>query len=236
MKKTSLLLFLAICLFSCGSLEQVMKGISNGGSISQTDIAMALQQALNQGINQEVSKLTTTNGFFDNPLVRINLPSELQKVDDGLRKIGLSSVADEGLKLLNRAAEEATNEAIPIFTQAVKNISFNDAKKILLGDTNAATQYLEQQTRVQLYEKFAPIVNNKLGSVGATDLWSNAITKYNNLPLTSDVNPDLTDYVTNQALQGVFKVIAKEELQIRSNISERRTALLKKVFALQDKN
>lgn len=236
MKKTSLLLFLAICLFSCGSLEQVMKGISNGGSISQTDIAMGLQQALNQGINQEVSKLTTTNGFFENSLVRINLPSELQKVDDGLRKIGLSSIADEGLKLLNRAAEEATNEAVPIFTQAVKNISFKDAKKILLGDTNAATQYLEQQTRVQLYEKFAPIVNNKLGSVGATDLWSNAITKYNNLPLTSDVNPDLTDYVTNQALQGVFKVIAKEELQIRSNISERRTALLKKVFALQDKN
>lgn len=236
MKKTSLLLFLAICLFSCGSLEQVMKGISNGGSISQTDIAMGLQQALNQGINQEVSKLTTTNGFFENSLVRINLPSELQKVDDGLRKIGLSSIADEGLKLLNRAAEEATNEAVPIFTQAVKNISFKDAKKILLGDTNAATQYLEQQTRVQLYEKFAPIVNDKLGSVGATDLWSNAITKYNNLPLTSDVNPDLTDYVTNQALQGVFKVIAKEELQIRSNISERRTALLKKVFALQDKN
>jgi hypothetical protein len=213
-----------------------MKGISNGGSISQTDIAMGLQQALNQGINQEVSKLTTTNGFFENSLVRINLPSELQKVDDGLRKIGLSSIADEGLKLLNRAAEEATNEAVPIFTQAVKNISFKDAKKILLGDTNAATQYLEQQTRVQLYEKFAPIVNDKLGSVGATDLWSNAITKYNNLPLTSDVNPDLTDYVTNQALQGVFKVIAKEELQIRSNISERRTALLKKVFALQDKN
>tara|TARA_R110002012_G_scaffold283200_1_gene473371 strand:- start:121 stop:831 length:711 start_codon:yes stop_codon:yes gene_type:complete len=236
MKKIIILLTIAISFNSCGSLNEIVNSIPQGGSgvLSQADIGNGLRQALDQGIDKEVSKLMATDGFYRNELVKILLPEELQKVDDGLRKIGLSSVADEGLKLLNRAAEDATKEALPIFVDAVKGISFNDAKQILLGDQRAATSYLENATQQALYAKFSPIINNKLGEVGATELWSGAINKYNALPLTSDVNPDLTDYVTQKALEGVYKMIAQEEIQIRSQVSSRGTDLLQRVFALQD--
>lgn len=237
MRKVIFLLVIALTFNSCGSLNEIVNNIpqgSGGGVLSQADIGMGLKQALDQGINQEVSKLMAKDGFYKNELVKILLPEELQKVDDGLRKIGLSSVADEGLKLLNRAAEDATKEALPIFVDAVKGISFNDAKQILLGDQRAATAYLENSTQQALYAKFSPIINNKLGEVGATELWSGAINKYNALPLTSNVNPDLTDYVTQKALEGVFKMIAQEEIEIRSKVSSRGTDLLQRVFALQD--
>lgn len=236
MKKQFLLLFTSIAMLSCGSLSEIVNNIPQGGGVlSQADIGNGLKQALDQGINKEVSKLMAQDGFFKNDLVKILLPDELQKVDNGLRKIGLSSVADEGLKLLNRAAEDATKEALPIFVDAVKGITFNDAKRILLGDQGAATSFLENATQQALYAKFSPIINKNLGKVGATDLWSGAINKYNSIPLTNNVNPDLTDYVTQKALEGVYKVIAQEEVQIRSNVSSRGTDLLKRVFALQDK-
>lgn len=186
------------------------------------------------GIDKQVTKLTQTDGFYKNDLVKILLPEELQKVDEALRKIGLSSLADEGIKALNRAAEDAVKEATPIFVSAVKDITFDDAKTILLGDDNAATTYLTSKTQVQLYNKFKPVISNSFGKVGADQIWTNLITKYNSLPLTNDVNPDLTDYVTNEALDGVYTMIAVEEKDIRTKVSSRTTDLLKKVFALQD--
>lgn len=235
MKSKLLVLFTAMAFISCGTLNEIVNSIPQGGAVlSQADIGNGLRQALDQGINKEVSKLMATDGFFKNDLVKILLPEELQKVDDGLRKIGLSSVADEGLKLLNRAAEDATKEALPIFVDAVKGISFTDAKQILLGDQRAATSFLENSTQQALYAKFSPIINSKLGEVGATELWSGAINKYNALPLTGNVNPDLTDYVTQKALEGVYKMIAQEEIEIRSKVSSRGTDLLQRVFALQD--
>src|SRR5690606_15860045 len=169
-----------------------------------------------------------------NQLVKILLPQELQKVDQTLRDIGLGSLADEGLKVLNRAAEDAVKEATPIFVTAVKDITFNDAKNILLGPDNAATNYLQQRTNSALYSKFNPVIKNSFSKVGADQIWSNIITKYNSVPFVTKVNPDLTDYVTNQALNGVFKMISIEEKDIRNNISARTTTLLRQVFALQD--
>lgn len=225
-----------ITLSSCGSLQEIVNDLpQGGGALSQLDIGNGLRQALDQGIDKEVTKLMATDGFYKNDLVKILLPEELQKVDNGLRRIGLSSVADEGLKLLNRAAEDATQKALPIFVEAVKDISFDDAKNILLGDQRAATSYLENKTQQALYAKFSPVIQNSLGKVGATDLWSTAITRYNSIPFTNQVNPDLTDYVTQKALEGVFKMISQEEIQIRNNLSSRGTDLLKRVFALQDK-
>jgi hypothetical protein len=235
MKKIYLLLCSVIVLSSCAELQQIANQLPQGGDVlSQTDIGNGLRAALDQGINREVTKLMSPDGFFKNDLVKILLPEELQKVDDGLRKIGLSSVANEGLKLLNRAAEEATKEALPIFIDAVKGISFTDAKNILLGDQRAATSFLETKTQQELYAKFSPVINSNLSKVGATDLWSGAINKYNKIPFTTSVNPDLTDYVTQKAMEGVFKMIAQEEIQIRENVGARSTDLLKRVFALQD--
>jgi len=146
----------------------------------------------------------------------------------------LGSLADEGIKALNRAAEDAVKEATTIFINAVKDITFVDAKNILLGNDHAATQYLTGKTQTALYDKFHPVIQNSFGRVGADKIWENLINKYNTIPFTNNVNPDLTDYVTNEALEGVYTMISVEEKEIRNKISSRTTDLLRKVFALQD--
>ncbi|TGV03044.1 DUF4197 domain-containing protein [Flavivirga rizhaonensis] len=233
--------FLAVVLIfnltACAELQQVVNQLPQGGGggiIGNTEIASGLRQALDFGIDKQVTKLTQTDGFFKNELVKIVLPQELHKVDKALRDVGLSKLADEGLKVLNRAAEDAVKEATPIFVDAVKGITFADAKNILLGKNDAATRYLNSKTQTALYNKFSPVINNSFSKVGADKIWSNLINKYNNLPFTNNVNPDLTDYVTGEALKGVFTMIAIEETEIRTKLSSRTTDLLKKVFALQD--
>lgn len=221
-------------LSGCAELQSVVNNLPNQVGVDNTTIASGLRQALDFGINKQVTKLTQEDGYYGNPLVKILLPEELQKVDNTLRSVGLGSLADEGLKVLNRAAEDAVSTATPIFVDAVKQITFNDAKNILLGSDNSATQYLENKTNAALYAKFNPIIEQSFNKVGADKIWSNLITKYNALPLTNDVNPDLTDYVTNQALKGVYTMIAVEEKDIRTNTAARTTTLLQKVFALQD--
>lgn len=219
---------------ACGELQDIVNQLPQGTTIGNAEIANGLKEALNLGITKQVTKLTQENGFFKNELVKILLPEELQKVDKTLRDIGLSNLADEGLKILNRAAEDAVGEATPIFVNAIKGITFSDAKNILLGSNDAATQYLSSSTKAELYNKFSPIINNSFKKVGADKIWNNLITKYNNIPLTNNVNPDLTDYVTQEALNGVYTMIAIEEKEIRTKISSRSTDLLRKVFAMQD--
>ncbi|MCM4168697.1 hypothetical protein KCTC52924_02389 [Arenibacter antarcticus] len=222
-------------LLGCSELQQVVNQLpQGGGALSNSEIAYGLREALDMGIQKQVSKLTQTDGFYKNELVKIMLPQELQKVDKTLRDIGLSSLADEGLRILNRAAEDAVSQATPIFVDAVKGITFSDAKNILLGSDNAATQYLTQATQAQLYDKFNPVIKQSFEKVGADQIWRNLINRYNAIPLTSNVNPDLTDYVTQEALQGVYTMIAVEEKEIRTKVSSRTSAVLKRVFALQD--
>ena len=221
-------------LTACAELQQVVNQLPQGG-LGNDEIASGLRQALDFGIDKQVSKLTQTDGFYKNELVKILLPEELQKVDKALRDIGLSKLADEGLKALNRAAEDAVKEATPIFVDAVKGITFADAKNILLGNNDAATQYLISKTQSALYDKFNPVIKNSFSKVGADEIWNNLINKYNTIPFTADVNPDLTDYVTREALKGVYTMIAVEENEIRTKLSSRTTDLLKKVFALQDR-
>lgn len=201
---------------------------------STTDISAALKEALNKGVTEQVTKLTAVDGFYKNEAVKILLPAELQKVDTKLRQLGMSKMADEGIKVLNRAAEDAVKEATPIFVNAITNMTITDAKGILMGADNSATAYLEKTTTTPLYAKFSPVVSTSLSNVGADVVWKNIITKYNSLPLVTKVNPDLTDYVSNKALEGVFKMITVEEKSIRTNLSSRTSDLLKKVFALQD--
>ena len=233
MKRILALVIIFQC-FACDGLQQVVNQLPQGGAIGNAEIAQGLRQALNKGIDKQVSTLTQKDGFFRNELTKILLPQELQKVDKTLRDIGLGNLADEGLKILNRAAEDAVSEATPIFINAVKGITFDDAKQILLGNDNAATQYLTSKTDEELYAKFNPVINNSFKKVGADKIWSNLINKYNAIPLTKNVNPDLTDYVTKEALKGVYTMISVEEKEIRTKTSSRTTDILKKVFALQD--
>jgi|TARA_R100000479_G_scaffold33554_4_gene14279 hypothetical protein len=229
------LVFSIFFMVSCAELQNVVNTLPTGQvGTNPTMIANGLRQALDFGIDKQVTKLTQKDGFYKNKLVKILLPEELQKVDRTLRDIGLGSLADEGLKVLNRAAEDAVKESTPIFVDAVRDITFNDAKNILLGPDNAASNYLKGKTNTALYTKFNPVIQNSFSKVGADRIWTNIITKYNSVPFVSQVNPDLTDYVTNEALKGVYTMIGVEEKKIRNSVSARTTSLLKQVFALQD--
>ena len=202
--------------------------------VSKLDMANGIKEALENGVTKQVSKLTLADGFYKNNLVKILLPSELKKVDKTLRDLGLNSLADEGILMLNRAAEDAVKEATPIFVSAIKGLSITDAKNILMGNDSSATSYLKKSTNTQLYQKFIPVVKTSFSKVGADKVWKTIFSKYNSIPFATKVNPDLNDYVTNQALKGVYKMIAIEELDIRKNLSARSTDLLKDVFSLQD--
>ena len=234
MKKIILMLTIAIQFAGCAELQKVVNNLPNGGSISQDQIGDGLRQALDNGIQNQVTKLTAKDGFYRNQLVKILLPEELQAVDKGLRKVGLSNLADEGIKVLNRAAEDAVKTATPIFINAVKEMTFSDAKNILLGEKNAATSYLQTKTSTNLYASFSPVIKNSFSKVGADKVWGSLIQKYNSIPFVKKVNPDLTQYVTTQTLKGVFTMIGIEEKGIREKVGLRNTTLLKQVFALQD--
>ncbi len=212
--------------------EKITTIATTGGGI---DIAAGLREALNKGVTDQVSKLTAADGFYRNEAVKILMPEELAKVDKTLRKMGMSKLADEGILALNRAAEDAVKEATPIFVTSIKNITITDAKGILMGKDNAATVYLQNTTTTALYSKFSPVVQQSIGKLGADVIWNSIIKQYNAIPFVSKVNPDITDYITNKALEGVFKMITVEEISIRTNLNSRTSDVLKKVFALQDK-
>lgn len=238
MKKISVIL-LSFVLVSCVELLQVVNEVSQtqapAPGVSTLDISNGLKAALNKGVEKEVAKLTMLDGFLGNESVKILFPPELLKVESKLRDLGLGALPDKGIELLNRAAEDAVKEATPIFISAIQNMSIADARNILMGNDSSATSYLQVNTRDSLYKKFYPVVESSLSKVGADKAWSNIITNYNRIPFVTSVNPDIKDYVTTKALGSVYKMIAVEEKEIRHNLQERSSDLLKRVFALQDK-
>lgn len=235
MKKSVLKLCFLLLIIGIGTTKLMAQLPKINSTISLTEISKGLKEALNNGITKQVTKLAAKDGFLKNEAVKIMLPEELKTVDKKLRQFGMGKLADEGIELLNRAAEDAVKEATPIFVDAVKQMTFTDAKNILLGTENAATTYLQKNTTTPLYAKFNPVIKKSFSKVGADKVWSEIIKKYNSLPLVKKVNPDLTDYTTNKAMEGVFKMIAVEEKEIRTKLPARNSDLLKKIFVLQDK-
>lgn len=237
MKKKIFVLSSFLLLTGCAELQTVMQNLPNieqgNGGLSSLDISNGLKQALELGVSQGVDLLSKKNGYYDNNLVKILLPEQLQKVDKTLRQIGLGSLADQGIKLLNTAAEDAVNEAKPIFINAIKNLTFSDAAAILAGNKDAATQYLQKTTTSQLVNAFSPKIKASLDKVGANEIWSQIMSKYNAIPFVNQVNADLTGYVTEKAIDGLFLQVAQKEEDIRTNISARTTPLLQKVFSKQ---
>lgn len=207
----------------------------NLGNLTSTQISSGLKEALSLGVTDGVKKLALTDGFLKNEAVKILMPEKLRKVDTTLRSVGLGSLADEGVKLLNRAAEDAVTEAAPIFTNAITSMTITDAKNILLGSNNAATSYLQSKTQSQLFTAFQPKVKASLGKVGADTVWKNLISKYNTFTGQS-VTTDLNEYVTTETINGVFKMVADKESGIRNTPAMRTTSVLQKVFGAQDAN
>ena len=226
-----LLFSVSFILNGCNELYQVVNTTSSN---SVFNISEGLKQALEVGVSSGVDLLSRDGGYFKDQAVKILLPDELRQVDSALRKIGLTSLADEGLKILNKAAESAVNEAKPIFISAIKNMTISDAMGILKGDEVAATNYLKNSTFSSLETAFAPKIEASLSRVGADKIWNDIITQYNQIPFVKKVEPNLTSYVTHQAINGLFVKIGDKEKEIRTNIAARTTPLLKSVFALQD--
>jgi len=197
-------------------------------------VAAALKQALDRGVDQSVKTLSAQDGYYAS-IYKILLPEEATKVIDKLKFIpGFTNLEEEAIKKINKAAEDAATKAGPIFLNAIKQMTFDDAMSILMGEKNAATTYLHNKTYQPLYNEFKPVMVNSLNKFGALDLWADAINKYNSLPFVTKINPDLADHVNTKALAGLFALVEKKELGIRSDVSQRTTDLLKKVFAKQD--
>ncbi len=219
-------------------LKKVLDKVStaNEGVVnpSPAKMAMGLKEALEKGTNLSVDRLNLENGFLGNPAIKLPFPEEAVQVERSLRKIGLGNLCDQLITSINRAAEDAVKEARPLFTQAIKDMTFKDVQGILLGSERAATDYLQLSTTAELRVKFAPPIQASLQKVGATAHWETVMSRYNKIPLVKPVNTDLTAYVTDKALQGLFFEIAKEELALRKNSNLRSSPLLQKVFGFAD--
>lgn len=231
-------LLLAIIMVTACTAQHIQKTIGavlgTNDNITQDDAAGGLKDALVQGIITGTGLLSKEDGFFKNDLVKIPWPAEANKVKDALIKIGMQSQVDKVTLSLNRAAEKASGIAVDVFIQAIKQMTFEDAMNILLGGDGAGTAYLKKTTTPLLTEKFRPIVDESLGQVNATKYWGEATTSYNKIPFVKPVNTDLTAYVTERALEGVFKMVEIEENKIRKDPLARGTALMKKVFGFAD--
>lgn len=241
MKYISLSLFLGILLSACTSaqLQQTADaakeamnstGTSGPAPLSNDEVINGLREALTIGTNNSSSFASKLDGYYKNPLLFIPFPPEAQKIKEKVDALGLKDQTDKFVMTLNRAAEEAARDAAPVFVNAIKGMTITDGFTILKGGDNAATKYLMDKTSAELKTKFTPVVQNAINKVELTKYWNPIITTYNKIPFVEKQNPDLTAYVTERAMQGLFKLIADEELKIRKDPVARVTDILKRVF------
>ncbi|ELR73539.1 hypothetical protein C900_02624 [Fulvivirga imtechensis AK7] len=229
----------ALILGACTStqINQTLGGINDAlgnESLTTEQVVAGLKEALIKGITTGSSQASRVDGYFKNPKIKIPFPPDVQRVEEKLRQIGMGNEVDKFVMTLNRGAEDAAKEAKPIFVNAIKSMTIQDAWGILKGNNDAATQYLIRTTSGQLKAKFKPVIKNSLDKVNATKYYGDIVTTYNKVPFVEKVNPDLDDYATDKAIEGLFYLVAQEEAKIRKDPLARTTDLLKKVFAAQD--
>jgi len=242
-----MLLTLSLFLFGSNAEAQLGKLLDKAKESSQSikkmvngeednlDISGGLKAALNEGVSSAVSSLSAKDGYLASPY-KVIIPEDARQIISKLKRVpGFRNVEDELITKMNAAAELAAKKATPIFVDAIKSMTIRDAKNILLGDSDAATRYLESNSRSSLYKLFLPVIQQALQEVDATKYWNSVVTKYNALPLTKDINPDLDDHVNNSALDGLFGLIQTKELGIREDVNQRTSPLLMQVFGELDK-
>ena len=233
-------LLLIACLLSAGSAQAQFKDILNKAKATVTgsgdnEVGLGLKQALEFGVNEAVDKLSAEKGYLESPY-KILIPEEARQIVAKVKMVpGFGDVEQQLIDKMNKAAELAAKKATPIFVEAITDMTFRDAMNILLGEKDAATRYLETETRTALYTAFLPVIQSALDEVNARTYWSSVVNAYNNVPFVKKVNPKLDDHVNQKALDGLFSLIEVKESKIRGDQSERKTDLLKKVFAQQDK-
>ncbi|MBT8191043.1 MAG: DUF4197 domain-containing protein [Bacteroidia bacterium] len=236
-------LFLPIVLMICFSpltmqaqfgdlLNKAKKVLEKPGE--ELDISGGLKEALESGVNEAVTSLSTKDGYYASPY-KVLIPDEAQKIISTVKKVpGFGNVEEDLIKKMNEAAEIAAKEATPIFVDAIRGMSFDDAKNILFGEENAATDYLEGQSRKSLYSKFLPVIQKSLDEVNAREYWNSVVSQYNKVPFVKKMNPALDDHVNEKALDGLFSLIEVKEKKIRTDIDQRTSPLLIDVFGQLD--
>ncbi len=211
--------------------KEATKMLSSGGTgLTQDEAAKGIKEALIKGVTKGTDVVSKLDGYYKNPEIKIPFPPEAKKAESTLRSIGLGKQADDAILSMNRAAEDAAIGAKDIFIDAVKQMSIQDAVAIIKGDTSAATNFLKRTTTAKLTEKFTPVIKASLDKVDATKYWATAMNAYNKVPFVQKINPDLTAFVTQKAMEGLFTMIAKEEGLIRRDPLARTSEILKKVF------
>lgn len=228
----SLLLIFGTAISNAQLKDLFNKAKNSVSSINKNDgdIGAGLKEALNNGIETAVNQLSAEKGYLESPY-KILIPEDAQKVIDKVKKVpGFQDVETKLIQQMNSAAEIAAKKATPIFVNAIKQMSFQDAKAILSGQENAATTYLESTSRMPLYKEFLPVIQSSLDEVNARTYWKSVVSAYNSIPFVKKMNPELDDHVNNKALDGLFSLIAIKEKGIRTDVSQRTSDLLKKVF------
>lgn len=220
-----------------GLLDQIGTMVGGGSSnMTQDRAASGLKEALNLGTNAASNNLGKVDGFLANAAVKILFPPEARKIENTLRSLGMGSVCDQIVTSVNRSAEAAVVEAKPIFAQAITQMTIQDAIGILTGGEGSATAYLRKTSGLALQQKFEPVIKTQLDRTQATRYWGDAIGTYNKVPMVQRMNPNLSQYVTEQAINGIFLMIAAEEKNIRANPAARIGGILQDVFGWADKN
>jgi hypothetical protein len=233
MKKlfTLSLILISISLCSCDVINQAAGAAGAATGISNAEAGSGIKEALAQGIAKSVLQLNTTDGFFKDVIYKVLLPPDAKKIENTLRSLGFNSMVDKAILQINRGAEDAAGYAKPIFVDAIKSMTLNDAIGLIRNGDTSATHFFREKTTDKLMAAFAPVIKSSLDKTDATKYYSEMVTKYNNLPVVfKKVNPDLTSYVTERATNALFNLIAKEEVNIRTNLAARTSDLLKKVF------
>lgn len=237
MKHTIFLFTILGFLASC-TAQQFPKSLKDlttiGSELSSGQVEEGLRAALEKGAEVATEKVSKEGGYLNDVQIRIPFPPEMQKVETRLRGMGMGALVDDFIETLNHGAEEAAKEAKPIFLNAIRQMTIQDAANILRGDNDEATQYLKRTTTAQLTEKFQPVIQAALEKTGATRYYSDIVTTYNSIPFTQKVNPNLDEYATELAIDGLFMKIAEEEEKIRLNPAARTSEILRKVFGQQD--
>lgn len=209
---------------------EILGSAGAGGKLTNEDIIAGLKEALNVGSKNASSLGSKVDAYYKNPKLFIPFPPEAKKVQETLVSIGQTKLVNDFILTVNRAAEDAAKEAAPIFMNAVKAMTIKDGLNILNGSNDAATSYLKANTQAELLKKFKPVIEKSLSKVNATKYWETVITTYNKVPLVTKMNPDLAGYTTQKAIDGLFILVANEELKIRKDPAARVSEILKKVF------
>ncbi len=235
----ALVLSLGGCASGGPTIEDLTKsagGLIAGGSgadLTNSDITMGLKEALVKGSSAVVGQLGQQNGFSNDPVIRIPLPSGLQKARDFADKVGMAKSFDDLELRLNRAAEKATPKAKQLFIDAVRDMSVQDARGILQGPDDAATTYFKDKTGASIESAMRPLVDESLADVGAVQTFNSILKRYQSIPLAPKIDADLTGHVVRKGSSGIFHYLAEEEKAIRTNPLKRTSELLQRVFGGQ---